>query len=187
MWLICILIVLLLCLVEKRFGDTRRLEQRKVFKDMILHVKRENIPFLFISGDLYEQEYAKLSTVEYINNLFKEIPNTKVFISPGNHDPLLKNSFYNTFTWNENVHIFGNELGLYEFPEADIYGYGFEDFYLEGIDLSTIKIKNEDKINIFVVHGSLDASVTSEMKYNPMTTKELGKLGFDYIALRTYS
>ena len=56
-------------------GDLRRLEQRKVFKKVTEYIKENNIKYLFISGDLYEQKYIKKSTIEYINNLFKEIEN----------------------------------------------------------------------------------------------------------------
>ena len=90
-------------------GDLRRLEQRKVFKKVTEYIKENNIKYLFISGDLYEQKYIKKSTIEYINNLFKEIPETRIFISPGNHDPYTKNSYYNKFNWNENVHIFSSK------------------------------------------------------------------------------
>ena len=110
-------------LSSKNLGDVRRLEQRKVFSKVIEYIKEEKIPFLFISGDLYEHGYVRQSTIEYINDLFKQIPHTHIFIAPGNHDPYLKNSFYNTFDWNNNVYIFNNEIGIYEFPEADIYGF----------------------------------------------------------------
>jgi len=70
-------------------SDIRRLEQRKIFKKIIEYIQENNIECLFISGDLYENDYVKQSTIEYINNLFKTIPNTKIFIAPGNHDPYL--------------------------------------------------------------------------------------------------
>ena len=79
-------------------------------KNDYAYIKENDIKYLFIAGDLYEQKYIKKSTIEYINNLFKEIPETKIFISPGNHDPLLKNSYYNNFLWNNNVHIFKPEF-----------------------------------------------------------------------------
>ena len=47
--------------LKKDLADRRRLEQREAFRRGIEYVKRENIPFLFISGDLYEQEYMKLN------------------------------------------------------------------------------------------------------------------------------
>ena len=76
---------------KESLGDIRRLEQRKAFKKAIEYIKENNVEFLFISGDLYENEYVKRTTIEYINDLFKEIPNTKIFIAPGNHDPYIKN------------------------------------------------------------------------------------------------
>lgn len=118
---------------KKEIGDKRRLEQREVFKKMIQEIQRREIPYLFISGDLYEQKYIKETTIEYINNLFKEIPNTKIFISPGNHDPYIANSYYAKFNWAPNVHIFKGEIEKIETEEADIYGVGFTDYYEGGI------------------------------------------------------
>ena len=61
---------------KENLGDLRRLEQRRVFKKIIEYIKENDIKYLFISGDLYEHKYIKKSTIEYINNLFKEIPRT---------------------------------------------------------------------------------------------------------------
>lgn len=164
-------------------GDVRRLDQRQAFNKIINYIKENNIPYLFISGDFYEHEYIRLSTIEYINNLFAQIPNTQVFISPGNHDPYLKNSFYNKYYWNENVHIFDSKLSVFETEDADIYGYGFDDFYYTNNDLENAQIKNKEKINVLVAHGSLNASNTLEKEYNPISEKILIEKGFDYVAL----
>lgn len=168
---------------KENFGDIRRLEQREALKKIIEYTKQEKIPYLFISGDLYDQKYVKETTINYINNLFKEIPETKIFISPGNHDPFIKNSYYNEFNWNENVYIFNNEIGLYEFKDVDIYGYGFDDFYCNSLNVEDIIVKNKEKINILILHGDIDASKTAEVMYNPLTNRELSDLGFDYIAM----
>ena len=168
---------------KENLGDIRRLEQRQAFNKIIEYIEKNNIPYLFISGDLYDQSYIKETTIRYINDLFTKIPNTKIFISPGNHDPFLKNSYYNEFNWNDNVYIFNNEIGLYEFPDVDIYGFGFNDFYCNNFNVQDIKIKNKDKLNILVIHGDLDATKNSDAPYNPITKSELLELGFDYIAL----
>lgn len=164
-------------------GNKRRLEQREVFSRIINYIKEENIPFLFICGDLYEHKYIRESTINYINNLFKEIPNTKIFITPGNHDPYSKNSFYNNFNWNNNVHIFNSKVELIELENVDIYGFGFSDFYCEKSDIEEIEIKNKNKINILLTHGDLDRSKTLDMKYNPLNTSKIKEIGFDYIGL----
>lgn len=160
----------------------RRMEQRKVMKQIVEYIKENDIPYFFIAGDLYEQEYIKKSTIDYINNLFKEIPKTKIYITPGNHDPYIKNSFYKQYNWNENVHIFTEKLEIIHNEDVDIYGYGFNDFYMKN-NYEDIKIENPNKINILVTHGSLDGGNDENKMYNPLTTAKLKTLGFDYIAL----
>ena len=84
-------------------GETRRLEQRKVLGKVIEYIKENKIEYLFIAGDLYEQEYVRKTTIDYINAQFKSIPDTKIFISPGNHDPFIKNSYYSNYEWSKNI------------------------------------------------------------------------------------
>ena len=164
-------------------SDIRRLEQRKIFKKIIEYIQENKIECLFISGDLYENDYVKQSTIEYINNLFKEISNTKVFISPGNHDPYINNSMYKTFTWNNNVHIFSGKLEIVEEEDCDIYGFGFNDFYCKNSIIDEIKLQNKEKINILITHGTINGGTIENMEYNPINKNKLNELGFDYVAL----
>lgn len=168
---------------KDNLGDIRRLEQRQIFQKIINYIREEKIPYLFIAGDLYDHDYVKATTIEYINNLFKTIPQTKVFITPGNHDPYLKKSYYNNFQWNKNVYIFNSKIENYEFEDVDIYGFGFDNFYCNSFDIKNITIKNRDKINILIVHGDIDASKNVDILYNPIGKNELQKVGFDYVAM----
>lgn len=154
---------------QENLGDVRRLEQRQAFQKMINYIKEKQIPYLFISGDLYDHNYVKKTTIEYINNLFKTIPETKIFIAPGNHDPILKKSYYNNFEWNKNVYIFNSEIKCYEFENVDIYGFGFDNFYCNNFNVEDIKIKNKNKINILIIHGDIDASKNADNLYNPIS------------------
>ena len=164
-------------------GERRRIEQREIFKKVIEYIKENGIEYLFISGDLYEHKYIKRSTIEFINKLFKEIENTQVFISPGNHDPYLKNSYYNNYEWNTNVKIFNSKIEKIELENIDIYGYGFDDFYCSETNLEELKINNPEKINILVIHGTLDGANLEDKQYNSMSKKMLEEKGFNYIAL----
>ena len=164
-------------------GDLRRLEQRKVFKKIVEYIKQNKIEYLFISGDLYEHKYIKQSTIEYINNLFKEIPKTRIFIAAGNHDPKIKNSYYNKFNWNENVKIFNSVIEKIETDDCNIYGYSFDDFYCEGCDIENIEIEKNGKYNILVIHGNLDGAKEDDKPYNPISRSLLEEKGFDYVAL----
>ena len=159
-------------------GIERRLEQREALKKVINYIKENNIEYLFISGDLYDQEYIRETSISFLNDLFKQIPNTNIYIAPGNHDPYLKNSFYATYAWNNNVKIFTNVVEKVEKDDVNIYGYGFNSFEMNDNQLENINIENKDKINILITHGDLN-----ESKYNPIKLNELKEKGFDYVAL----
>ena len=164
-------------------GDLRRLEQRKVFKKIIEYIKENNIKYFFISGDLYEHKYIKQSTIEYINKLFEEIPETNIYIAPGNHDPYTKNSYYNKYNWSKNVKIFGPKVEKIETQDVNIYGYGFDDFYCSDSGVENIEIEQNEKSNILIIHGNIDGSTIEDMQYNSMSKKMLEEKGFDYVAL----
>ena len=164
-------------------GDLRRLEQRKVFKKIIEYIKENNIKYFFISGDLYEHKYIKQSTIEYINKLFEEIPETNIYIAPGNHDPYTKNSYYNKYNWSKNVKIFGPKVEKIETQDVNIYGYGFDDFYCSDSGVENIEIEQNEKPNILIIHGNIDGSTIENMQYNSMSKKMLEEKGFDYVAL----
>lgn len=159
-------------------GIKRRLEQREALKNVIEFIKTNSIEYLFISGDLYEQEYIRESTIRFLNDLFKEISNTKIYISPGNHDPYIKNSYYMTYNWSDNVKIFTDSVEKVENDDANIYGFGFNNFEMNENQIDNIRIEDKSKINILVVHGDIN-----ESKYNPMKLEILKSKGFDYVAL----
>lgn len=165
------------------FGKIRRMEQREIFKKIINYIKENNIEYLFIAGDLYEHNYIRKSTIEYINELFKQIPETKIFITPGNHDPYVANSMYKNFNWNSNVKIFTSNLEKVETNDANIYGVAFDDFYCEKTDIENIILENKNKINILIAHGALNASDKLQLQYNPINKNKLKNIGFDYVAL----
>ena len=167
---------------KENLGDIKRLEQRKVFKKVIEYIKENDIECLFIAGDVYEQKYIRKSTIEYMNQLFSEIPNTKIYVSPGNHDPYIKNSYYNKFQWNENVHIFHSEIEKVELGNVDIYGYGFDDFYCTDCGIENLEIENKNKINVLVIHSTIDGANLEEKQYNSIPRKLLEEKGFDYVA-----
>ena len=167
----------------KNLGNIRRLEQRNVFKKVINYIKENEIKYLFISGDLYENEYTKKSTIIYINDLFKEIPDTKIFISPGNHDPYLKDSYYATFEFSKNVYIFKENFEKIETEDFNIYGIGFTDFYNKGVDFSNCILADNGKKNILVMHAAMDSGAEIDKEYNPISKTLLKRLGFDYVAL----
>lgn len=79
--------------------------------------------------------------------------------------------------------IFNSNVEIVENEDADIYGCGFNDFYFEKSEIENIQIKNKDKINILITHGTLDGGNTTNFEYNPIHKNILKQIGFDYVAL----
>lgn len=166
-------------------GDKRRLEQRGALKKVIEYIKQNEIDYLFIAGDLYEHDYVRKSTIDYITALFKRIPKTKIFISPGNHDPYIKGSYYDTHDFGENVYVFhSSRLEKYEDENINIYGMAFTDFYMNESCFDNIVLPNSNKPNVLLAHCDLNGSKDENgFSYNPVLESKLNSLGFDYGAI----
>ena len=167
-------------LEKNGLAENRRLEQRNAFHKMIEYIKENNIDYLFIAGDLYEHEYIRKSTIEYINNCFKTIENTMIYIAPGNHDPYVHNSYYKQFEWNKNVKIFTN-LEKIEKENMDIYGCGFTDFFSDEVKLP--QNLDKEKFNILLMHADLNGSTKNVGSHNPILETTFKNSEFDYAAL----
>ena len=57
-------------------GEKRRLEQIETMQKLIEYIKKNNIEYLFISGDFYEHDYIRNTTIKTIIESFSNIPNT---------------------------------------------------------------------------------------------------------------
>ncbi|NSW92225.1 MAG: DNA repair exonuclease [Firmicutes bacterium] len=170
----------------------RRMDLKNTFQDIIKIARDKEVEFIFISGDLYEHNYVRKSTINFINNVFKSISNIKVFIVPGNHDPWVKGSYYENFEWAENVHILTKDNNYVYLEEEGICIYGPDAF--PGIFISENHSKNNikdnnikeyinpDNINILLAHGTLDLNIGGN-SYNLMSSRQLASLGMDYIAM----
>lgn len=165
-------------------GDVRRLEQRKIFNKIIDYIKENEVDFFFISGDLYEHNYTKKSTIDFINDCFEQIPNTKVFIAPGNHDPYVSGSYYETYNFASNVYVFKGNVEKRELENINVYGMAFNSFYMDGIDLDSIEKLSQDKPNVFLVHCDLNGGKDEDgFTYNNINETKLNALKFNYVAM----
>jgi DNA repair exonuclease SbcCD nuclease subunit len=161
----------------------RRQDIMEAFSKLIDLVKKEQPDFLFIAGDLYEQEYSNLKTVNWINEKFCEIEDTKVILIAGNHDTETKNSFYKTLNWNDNVYFIGKDKEKITFDEynLDIYGIGFSLVQGQKMKLNDIECET-NKNNVLLFHGDVDIDIGNR-DYNALTSVALESKGFDYIGV----
>lgn len=167
-------------------ASQRREDYRETFKRIISVVEQKSVHFLFIAGDFLEHGYVQASTINFVRDCFRRIPDTRVLISPGNHDPYRNDSFYYTREdWPTNVHIFSDEWeGLY-FKEYDltIYGRGFAD-YVEPEWIPPPLVRSTG-INMMIVHGTFIpfSDQKGNSAYFPILEKKLACYPFQYVAL----
>lgn len=159
----------------------RKEEYRQTFQRMIEKIQEESIPFFFIAGDFFEHGYVTRSLYEFLWEQFSKIPQTMIWISPGNHDPYRADSIYRKESWPDNVHIFGTKWEEHFFPDygLTIVGKGFSDFHEKKGSLPKV---NHQERAILVVHGELMAK-EKKSDYFPILEEELSRLELDYVAL----
>lgn len=164
--------------VDRRRGRLRRAELREVFSGIIDLALQERVQLLLIAGDLFEHSHATRSLIDFIDQQFRRIPGIRVFISPGNHDPYMDGSYYQTYPWSPNVHIFGPEPERIDLPDlpVSVWGWGFGSWEVGTWQMEGVRAVDPDRITLALLHGG-------EGVYHPFRPKEMSDLGADYIAL----
>lgn len=169
--------------LSREVSSISKEELLEVFKNIIDLTIKEEIEVLLIAGDVFDNLTVNKNTLFFISNQLARIPNVRVFISPGNHDPYNEKSFYNMMKFPENVYIFKGTLECKEIKELNlvIWGAGFRNSYENESLLSNMNI-DKSKINIMVMHGEIEKGSSSN-EYNPIYLKDIESSNLDYIAL----
>lgn len=148
------------------------------FKALVEICEKEKTDLLLIAGDLFNRQ-PLLRELREVDYLFSTLSHTRVVLCAGNHDYIKSNSYYKTFKWSDNVHIFlESELAKAEFPELDtaVYGLSYnrkeipEFLYNEEPEATTCTNK------ILLAHGG-------DEKHIPFKKEVLLACGYDYVAL----
>ena len=158
-------------------------ELLETFKKVIDLVLLEKIEILLIAGDFFDNMSLSKTTINFIMNEFSRIKDTFIFISPGNHDPYNRKSFYKILTWPDNVYIFKGpmESVIIEKLNVIVWGCGFNEKYHKKTLLKNIKV-NKQYINIVVMHGQVSSGNIAN-EYNPIYLEDMKNSGANYIAL----
>ena len=169
-------------LCSPRESEKRRNELRAAFTSALLFAREMKVDLFLISGDLFDSEYVTRDTREMLVREFAKAGNMRIFITPGNHDPLGVGSPYDTIEFPENVHVFGTERECVHLDDlgVDVYGFGFGSKNCLSSPVVGWRDLDKNKINILVCHGDMSAanSVTG-----PISKVDIAESGFDYIAL----
>ncbi|MDD6308767.1 MAG: DNA repair exonuclease, partial [Clostridia bacterium] len=157
----------------------RKGEQRAAFSRIVQEAKDFAADVLLISGDVFDSAYVSAETILFLKDCFQKIPDTAVFIAPGNHDPWNRESVYEKIDFGENVHIFGNTLSYVDWKDSRIFGYGFSSRFVEKSQIAGKSFPLDDRIGILVMHGDLAA----ESQYHPFTEAQIAETKLSYVAL----
>lgn len=168
-------------LFSPRESEKRRTELRAAFTSALMFAREMKMDLFLISGDLFDGEYVTRDTREMLLREFEKAKDMRIFISPGNHDPFTPGSLYDTMEFPENVHVFGAERECVHLDDlgVDVYGFGFTSKNHLSSPVVGWHGLDKDRINILVCHGDM----TSASQTGPISKKEIGDSGFDYIAL----
>lgn len=166
---------------SKDLALERRNDIWRSVESLIEKAKTENIDFLLLSGDLYNEEYITLSELKRLVDLLSQIDNINIFIIFGNHDPYRDTSKWKLLNIPKNIFLFKKDhLEKIEFEDYIIYGISFIDDILNKDNIfSDVKL-NRNKKNILLLHTDIN---NPNFRYQPVELNLLNGIGFDYIAL----
>jgi DNA repair exonuclease SbcCD nuclease subunit len=171
-------------------AQLRRAEQQQTFARVISLCLETNADFLLLAGDVMDQVRFSGESLREMIQQFSRIPETRVVIAPGNHDPYTEDSPYVTEAFPPNVYIFGKAFSSFSFPEisAVVWGVGFTGVraprFLAPPTFTSRRAEfPEDTIHLLVMHGEVIESPGQKSAYNPIPRDFLVTSGADYIAL----
>lgn len=157
---------------------SRRLKLLDSFGRVADTVKETNADLLLLTGDVFDNDGIKAETIDYLKAKLSEIPQTKVFVSPGNHDYIGRSSAWTDVQWPDNVYVFSDFESIFlEELGVIVHGAGFKDRTAEETMLPKLAALDTRWVNLLVMHGD----ITRTSSYNPLDIEELAH--FDYCAL----
>ena len=156
----------------------------QTFEAVLSLCRSEKVEFLFLTGDLFEQEYVNKETVERVTRSFAKLKGTKIFIAPGQRDPFITTSAYRLAVWPSNVHIFSSGISSVKIPSQNVtvYGAGWTAYHQDGPYLDGFQSTRDGTIPIMLLHAQVD-SVKNTEGFIPIVPEHIASSGLAYLAL----
>ena len=157
----------------------------RTIKNLMSLAKENNVDFIIIAGDLFDNNEVDRGLTEVVLDIIAQIAPISVYILPGNHDPLTRDSLFLDSLWKSlnNVVIFKNKEPI-EIPELNVTLYPCPVAQKQTrSDLTEwIKAMNES-ISIGIAHGNLQIEGFIDDSNFPIDPERVEKSGLDYLAL----
>lgn len=171
-------------------ASIRRDELRQTFLRILQLCEETHADFLLLSGDLFDSTRVTDETIAFIKNAFSRFPQLPILIAPGNHDPYMPGTRYDSTSWPTNVIIFKeSKITDYTFLTQNnipvtVYGAAFTTPYLEKnlLENFMVSANTQSAFHVMVLHGDVVSAGQSSV-YHPITMRSISQSQLDYLAL----
>lgn len=171
------------CSEDGRGADQKREAQRTLLRRIFACAEEEACDLILMAGDLFDGRHTTPETASLFQALLRE-SRCPVVISPGNHDPYVEGSFYQTASLPEHVYVFtSTELQCFEIEElrTRVFGYAFTSSFLSESPLAGASFPEKDGFcHLLCAHADLSSPISRSA---PVTEGDILRGGFDYAAL----
>lgn len=162
----------------KPWSQDRANDIKETFVDVINKCRYEEIDLLLISGDLFNHQ-PLTEELDFVNKLFKTIPDTHVVIVAGSQDHIKANSPILNYKFSENVYYFLDKTEIAFIINNKTYIiHGFSYYSIEDpIPIINSIVPEDDKnIHILLAYGG-------DSSHCPFDIDKLESRNFSYVAL----
>ncbi|MDR3586739.1 MAG: hypothetical protein P4L59_15705 [Desulfosporosinus sp.] len=156
----------------------------QTFEEVLSLCRSEKVDFLFLAGNLFEQEYVSKETVERVAKSFARLDRTHIFIAPGERDPLVTTSAYRLAVWPSNVHIFLGDLSSVKVSAHNltVYGMGWTAYRQDEPFLEGFQTAQDGTLQVMLLHADVDLGQNTE-GFISISPEQIALSGLTYLAL----
>jgi len=170
----------------KQLGDKAQQARNirlKTVEKLIQKSKEENVDFILISGDLFDSNQVDRSLLSAVSQIFRDISPTPIYLLPGNHDPLGRDSLFNDPVWEklDNLTIF-TEPEPYDHGNVTIYPCPVSQKKSKDDPTQWINAQDNPNISIGLAHGNLQVGFIEDANF-PINPERTTISELDYLAL----
>lgn len=156
----------------------------RTFEAVLNLCRSEKVDCLILTGNLFEQDYVRKETVDRVVKALADLKEVRIFITPGERDPLVSTSAYRLALWPDNVHIFSKGISSVKIPALNltVYGAGWTAYRQEASFLAGFQTVKDGTHQLMLLHAAVGL-IENLSGFSPINPAEIAASGLDYLAL----
>jgi DNA repair exonuclease SbcCD nuclease subunit len=163
-------------------GEMVRSERIKSAGRVFDVARQHGAAFILVAGDTFEDNAVDRVLVQKIADVLAAFPGP-VYITPGNHDPLVPGSVWEHAAWKShaNLHVLAEAKPL-DIAGATLWPSPLHEKHSTKDPTRWMDARNSPSIAIGVAHGTVQGVSQDELDY-PIARDAASRAGLDYLAL----